>query len=141
MILQEGVHGTESDRYDMFSELYFFNVGHELMNTEEGHPQIEQQSFVLIQKTQDRSKAGIIKNSCIILYNYYTVYIFYEPRLLKDICQIDLWMDIHCNVVVTSTNWVGNFPEVGRVWYHPNGIANILSLSKTAKTFRITYDI
>ena len=29
---------------------------------------------------------------------------------------------------------------MGLVWYHPNGIANILSISKIANHFRIIYD-
>ena len=50
-------------------------------------------------------------------------------------------MDIHYNDGIKSTNWVENFPGVGHVWYHPNGIDNILSLSNMAKKFRINYDI
>ena len=50
-------------------------------------------------------------------------------------------MDIHCNDGVTSINWVGDLPVVGHVWYHPNCIYNILSLSKTSKDFSITYYI
>jgi hypothetical protein len=37
-------------------------------------------------------------------------------------------MDIHCNAGVTSTNLVGDLPGYGKVWFNPNGIANILSL-------------
>eukprot|EP00978_Attheya_sp_CCMP212_P010733 scaffold26100_cov31-Attheya_sp.AAC.5 len=50
-------------------------------------------------------------------------------------------MDIHCNAGVTSTNLVGDLAGYGVVWYHPNGIANILSLSRVKNSgFRITYD-
>ena len=31
-------------------------------------------------------------------------------------------------------------PEYGEVWYHPNGIANILSLAKVIKKYRVTFD-
>jgi hypothetical protein len=50
-------------------------------------------------------------------------------------------MDIHCNAGVTSTNLIGDLPGYGKVWYHPNGIANILPL-KRVKTLghRVTYN-
>ena len=35
---------------------------------------------------------------------------------------------------------VGDLPGYGTVWYHPTGIANILSLSRAIKIFKITYD-
>ena len=35
---------------------------------------------------------------------------------------------------------VGDLPGYGTVWYHPSGIANILSLSRAIKIFMITYD-
>lgn len=50
-------------------------------------------------------------------------------------------MDIHCNAGVTSTNLVGGLPRYGEVWYSPNGIANIMSLSRVkARGFRVTFD-
>ena len=50
-------------------------------------------------------------------------------------------MDIHCNAGVTRTNTVGDLPGCGTVWYHPNGIANILSLSRVKeKGYGVTYD-
>jgi hypothetical protein len=50
-------------------------------------------------------------------------------------------MDIHCNAGVTSTNLIGDYPGYGTVWYHPKGIANILSLSRVKNNgFRVTYD-
>ena len=35
---------------------------------------------------------------------------------------------------------VGDLPGYGTVWYHPTGIANILSMSRAIKIFTITYD-
>jgi hypothetical protein len=50
-------------------------------------------------------------------------------------------MDIHCNAGVTSTNLVGDLPGYGEVWFNPNGIANILSLSRVKQRgFRVTFD-
>ena len=35
---------------------------------------------------------------------------------------------------------MGDLPGFGEVWYHPGGIANILSLALVKKHFRITFD-
>ena len=47
-------------------------------------------------------------------------------------------MEIHCNAGVASTHQMGELPGFGMVWYHPNGIANILSLAKTKERYRVT---
>mgnify|MGYP003502657285 CR=1 FL=1 len=49
-------------------------------------------------------------------------------------------MDIHWNAGVASTNMIGDLPGYGTVWYHPNGIANILSLARVKDRHRITFD-
>ncbi len=49
-------------------------------------------------------------------------------------------MDIHCNAGVTSTNMIGDQTGYGQVWYHPNGIANILSLARVKEKYRVTFD-
>ena len=35
---------------------------------------------------------------------------------------------------------IGDLPGFGIVWYHPTGIANVLSLSKVQDRYRVTYD-
>ena len=45
--------------------------------------------------------------------------------LLHNICKAAMPLDIHCNSGTTMTD---NLPGYGTVWYHPNGITNILSL-------------
>ena len=49
-------------------------------------------------------------------------------------------MVIHCNAGTATTNMVGDLGNYGKVWYHPNGIANILSLAKVKEKFRVTFD-
>ena len=41
----------------------------------------------------------------------------------------------------TTTNLVEDLPGYGTVWFHPGGIANILSLSKLAEIYQVCYDI
>ena len=37
-------------------------------------------------------------------------------------------------------NLVDDFSGYGTVWYHPDGIANILSLAEVRQQFHVTYD-
>jgi hypothetical protein len=54
--------------------------------------------------------------------------VFYNIALLQNIRKENTHMNIHCFASVTSTNLVGEFPGYGAImWFHPNGIANILS--------------
>jgi hypothetical protein len=49
-------------------------------------------------------------------------------------------MTIMCNAGVTTTNLIGDLPGYGTVWYHRDGIANILSLARVTKKHRVTFD-
>ena len=49
-------------------------------------------------------------------------------------------MHIHCNAGITRMNLVGDLCGYGTAWYHPDGIANILSLAEVRKHFHVTYD-
>ena len=49
-------------------------------------------------------------------------------------------MYIHCTAGVTQTNLVGDLPGYGTMWFHPDRIANILSLSRVKTKYRITFD-
>ena len=76
---------------------------------------------------------GRLPKTWIVLDNQSTVNIFSNGALLTNICNSKSSMDIHCNAGVTTTNMVGDPRGNGTVWYHPNGIANILSLSCVKK--------
>jgi hypothetical protein len=76
----------------------------------------------------------------ILLDNQPTVDVFYNDKLLQNIRKSDTYMDIHCNAGVTSTDMVGDLPGYGEVWYHPNGIANILSLTRVKDKHQVTFD-
>jgi hypothetical protein len=76
----------------------------------------------------------------ILLDNQSTVDVFDNKALLNNIRQSDTHMDIHCNAGVTSTDLIGNLPGYGEVWYHPNGITNILSLARVKEKHQVTFD-
>jgi hypothetical protein len=84
---------------------------------------------------------GRVPKSWILLDNQSTVDVFHNAALLVNIRPGTGYMDIHCNAGVTSTNMVGDLPGYGEVWYHPGGIANILSLKRVKnRGYRVTFD-
>ena len=78
---------------------------------------------------ENKKSDGGIPMSWILLDNQSTVNVFMSHHLLGNIRTIAATMKIHCNAGVSHTNQVGDLPGYGTVWFHPSGIANILSLS------------
>ena len=81
-----------------------------------------------------------IPSSWIFLDNQSTVDVFHNPQLLRNIREVDTSMEIHCNAGTATTNLVGDLPGHGVVWFHPHGIANILSLSKGFANNHVIFD-
>jgi hypothetical protein len=77
----------------------------------------------------------------ILLDNQSTVDVFCNKALLKNIRRASRSCRISCNAGVVEVSMVGDLPGYpAPVWYHPNGIANILSLHLVNKHCRVTYD-
>ena len=76
----------------------------------------------------------------ILLDSQSIVEVFSNARFLRNIRKFNQTLDVHCNAGVASTDMVGDLLGYGTVWYHPTGIANIISLSCAIKIFTITYD-
>ena len=83
---------------------------------------------------------GRLPMEWVLLDNQSTINVFVNRWLLKNIRRIEQYMYIHCTAGVTRTNLVGDVPGYGTVWFHPDGIANILSLSRVKTKYWITFD-
>ena len=76
----------------------------------------------------------------MLLENQFTVNVFYNPRLLRNIRRAPYFLKIYSTGGSTKTNLIGDLPGFGVVWFQLKGIKNILSLSKVKKKFRITFN-
>ena len=83
---------------------------------------------------------GHIKPTWVLLDNHFIVDVFSNRRLLKNIRKSDRSLAIFPMGGRTTTDLQGNLPGYGTVWFHPGGIANILSLSKLEDKYRVSYD-
>ena len=83
---------------------------------------------------------GCLPLEWVLLDNQSTIDVFVNRCLLRNIWRIGQYMYMHCTAGVTRTNLVGDLPGYGTVWFHPDGIANILSLSRVKTKYCITFD-
>jgi hypothetical protein len=77
----------------------------------------------------------------VLLDNCSTVNIFSNRNLLRNIRQIDMYVEVKCNAGSRTTNWVGDFPGLDKpVWFDGDGQCNILSMKRVKKFYHMTYD-
>jgi hypothetical protein len=81
-----------------------------------------------------------IPSSWILLDSQSNVDVFANPALLQDISEAPHLMRIASQAGVSVIKKQGMLPGYGRVWYDPNGIANILSLTNVKKQHHVAYD-
>jgi hypothetical protein len=76
----------------------------------------------------------------IIIDNGSTVNLFCNPHLVENTKTIEETLELSTNGGNIVTNKRATVPGYGEVWYDPNAITNIFSVSEMAKKHRITYD-
>jgi len=93
------------------------------------------EGVVLTQRYKSIPHTWILADSCS------SVDIFSSRHLLRGIHKVDTPLSLHCNagtIKISEQGYLGDYPEP--VWFHPDGIANILSLHNLTKHYKITMD-
>ena len=101
--------------------------------------QVTAGNTVEYQRTMSQS-GGNINTTCVLLDNQSDMNFFPNIRLLKNIRKSDRALAIVSTGGRTTTNLRGDLLGYGTVWFHPGGIANILSLSMVTEKYRVSYD-
>ena len=96
---------------------------------------LTQVGFVLAQT----NAPGIDKN-WILLDSQSTVSVFKNPAMLANIRQSPHILRALTNGGHQDSNLIGDFPNLGPVWYNSESLANILSLPDVRKVCRVTMD-
>lgn len=136
-------HGDGQDR-DIDDHEYAFcthasiaqddaDVGHLLSQEGDIRQGIRTASF-------NRKRASVIPAGSVGLDSMSSIDLFGEKDLLTDIHTVQEYMKVVCNAGAVLVTQMGTLKGYGKVWYHPDAIANILSLSRVQDAFRVTYD-
>ena len=78
----------------------------------------------------------------ILLGSQLTADLIANPKMLFNIRKVlgEDAIQVHCNSRVKIVDRVSDLPGYGTVWYKPTGIANILSISRATKKFRVVFN-
>ena len=96
---------------------------------------VQHSSFVLAQADESP-----IDPAWILLDSQSTVSVFCNPSYLSNIRPSPRVLHARTNGGHQDSRLIGDFPNLGPVWYNPASIANILSLSEVLAVCKVTMD-
>ena len=99
---------------------------------------LTQYAYVLAQAT--RAGEHEIDPEWILLDSQSTISVFKNANMLTNIRNSGRVLRAITNGGYQDSILVGDFPNLGEVWYNGNSIANILSLAEVRKVCRVTMD-
>jgi hypothetical protein len=85
------------------------------------------------------AQGGALPNNRAYLDGCSMVMAFNNDKYLKGMKKVREGIKINCNTGSETSNLKGNYGRL-KVWYMPEGIANIFSMHKLKRLYRITYD-
>ena len=77
---------------------------------------------------------------CILVDSQSSVDLFCNPALVSNPTEVKQSLHLSMNAGVLKTNMQAKVAGYGKVWYHPNAIANVFSLARVADKYRVQYD-
>lgn len=88
----------------------------------------------------DQGTQKVLPAGSIGLDSLSTVDLFCDPRMLTNIRKVAQGMRIQCNAGFKTVSHMGSLAGYGDVWFDPTAVANILSLGRVAKRYKVTFD-
>jgi len=111
-------------------------------SNEETEDSSDKKGFAFLQQDVVCSiqEEAAIPKTWIFLDSQSTVDMFSNPILLSNICDAKKGLVLYCNAGKEIIKKKGDLKGYGTVWFYPDGIANILSLSNVQKKCKVMYD-
>jgi hypothetical protein len=85
------------------------------------------------------AQGGVLPDNRAYLDGCSMVTAFKNNKYLKGVKELREGIKINCDTGLVMSNLKGNYGRL-KVWYMPEGIANIFSMHELGRLYRITYD-
>lgn len=119
-------------------------TAHETAQECENSGHVENEGSEVVESVMAHSfndaRAHEITDGSVGLDSISSVDVFGDKRLLANIRPVPKRMKIICNADKTVVTKMGDLGGYGPVWYHPQAIENILSISNVQKRYKVRYD-